>query len=225
MSKPKTELTGSYEEYFKTISVVLDLFSKLFLVQPTQKILTLLKSSGILNSFPIPVLSEEGESALNVLQECISKNNSLEMIREDYLKLFAGLDNVLAPPYASVFLDENKLLFDKSTLLARSYYKKHQIEVEEFNQVPDDHIGLLLQFLSISCHRISNVIKKNNEQILQILINDVSFILNNLLLSWIQLFEERIKIYSCSNYYVSVVFLSKEMLFLLQLLITHTQKT
>lgn len=225
MNESKMKLTESTEEYFRTFSLVLDLFSKLFLIEPNQEMLSTLNGSGLLNSFPLPSISEEESSTLLEIEKCINQKKSIELIKGDFLKLFIGLDNVFAPPYASVYLDKEKLLFDKSTLLARSYYTKHKIEVEEYNQIPDDHLGLLLQFISISCNRISDVIKNKNEQVFQIILKDLSFVLDKLVLSWIQLFKERIKTYSTTTYYLSIASLTENTLLLLQKLITNIQNT
>ena len=61
---------------------------------------------------------------------------------------FIGLEKILAPPYASVYLSEDHLLYGSSVLDVRQFYKKFGLSVNPMNRVPDDHVGFELYCLS-----------------------------------------------------------------------------
>ena len=71
-----------------------------------------------------------------------------EQMQSDYTCLFIGPGKVLAPPWESVFFNEERMTFQKQTLDVRHWYRRFGLEIEKLHQEPDDHIGLELLFLS-----------------------------------------------------------------------------
>ncbi|WP_028864829.1 Tat proofreading chaperone DmsD [Psychromonas aquimarina] len=72
------------------------------------------------------------------------QNTSQEMLYSDYQSLFEGCDNMPAPPWGSVYLDREKVIFGDSTLRLRSFLALHQIEVDTGMREPEDQFGLSL---------------------------------------------------------------------------------
>lgn len=65
----------------------------------------------------------------------------------DYAKLFVGPFVLLAPPYGSVYLDNQRQVMGDSTIKALEYYRQAGLHLaEEFKQ-PPDHIVTELEFL------------------------------------------------------------------------------
>jgi TorA maturation chaperone TorD len=71
-----------------------------------------------------------------------------EQIQSDYTRLFIGPGKVLAPPWESVYFNEERMTFQKQTLDVRHWYRRFGIEIEKLHQEPDDHIGLELLFMA-----------------------------------------------------------------------------
>ena len=67
-------------------------------------------------------------------------------IEADFASLFVGPDRTLAPPYESVYLGGEGLLFDAGTLDVRAHYARYGIEVARKGRVPDDHLSCELHF-------------------------------------------------------------------------------
>ncbi len=67
-------------------------------------------------------------------------------LEEDFARLFVGPDRTLAPPYESVYLGGEGLLFDATTLDVRAAYARYGLEVARKGRVPDDHISHELHF-------------------------------------------------------------------------------
>jgi TorA maturation chaperone TorD len=71
-----------------------------------------------------------------------------EQIQLDYTRLFIGPGKVLAPPWESVYFNEERMTFQKQTLDVRHWYRRFGLELEKLHKEPDDHIGLELLFLA-----------------------------------------------------------------------------
>ena len=71
-----------------------------------------------------------------------------KQIHSEHQRLFIGPDQLAAPPWASVYLGEEKIIFDEHTLKVRSFYRSWGLESVELKRIPDDHIGLELEFMS-----------------------------------------------------------------------------
>ncbi|MDR2869144.1 MAG: molecular chaperone TorD family protein [Deferribacteraceae bacterium] len=82
-------------------------------------------------------------------------------IVNDYQRLFVGTSGpVQAPPWESLYVGPDPMLFQESTLSARRWYAKHGLQAEHLKHEPDDHIGLELIFIA---HLISKINQGENE--------------------------------------------------------------
>ncbi len=69
-------------------------------------------------------------------------------LRADYTRLLVGAGVVLAPPWESVYFNEERLVFQEQTLQVRAWYRRFGLEASNHSQEPDDHIGLELAFVA-----------------------------------------------------------------------------
>lgn len=67
---------------------------------------------------------------------------------EDYSALFVGPAHLEAPPWGSVYLDSDRVLFGSSLLELRDFYRLNGISCGGREHEPEDHIGLLLLTVS-----------------------------------------------------------------------------
>ena len=63
---------------------------------------------------------------------------------EQYQALFIGPNALPAPPWGSVYLDPESVIFGQSLLALRTFLKQHQIAFQSNQDEPEDHIGLML---------------------------------------------------------------------------------
>ena len=54
------------------------------------------------------------------------------------------IHELLAPPWGSVYLDPECVIFGHSLLALRDFLKRHQIAFQSQQDEPEDHIGLML---------------------------------------------------------------------------------
>lgn len=67
-----------------------------------------------------------------------------EPLEESYQRLFIGPNPLLAPPWGSVYLDHEKVIFGESTLELRRWQAESGVKVQLQQREPEDHIGLML---------------------------------------------------------------------------------
>lgn len=67
-----------------------------------------------------------------------------QTLTEAYQRLFIGPNALPAPPWGSVYLDHESVIFGDSTLALRDWQAELGIEVQQQQREPEDHIGLLL---------------------------------------------------------------------------------
>ena len=80
-----------------------------------------------------------------LLQQSLSEEESCE---EAFQRLFVGPYALPAPPWGSVYLDKESVLFGDSTLKLREWMRQHGVEPHLAQAEPEDHIGLMLMMAS-----------------------------------------------------------------------------
>jgi TorA maturation chaperone TorD len=74
-------------------------------------------------------------------------DNFLADIRQDYTYLFYLVSISHTSPYESVYRTETREMFGPTTLKVREQYREQGLTVSAEGSLPDDHIGLELDFL------------------------------------------------------------------------------
>ena len=67
-----------------------------------------------------------------------------ETIPQAWQRLFIGPSALPAPPWGSVWLDKENVLFGESTLALRQWMRHHHIVQEMQHDAPEDHFGALM---------------------------------------------------------------------------------
>lgn len=67
-------------------------------------------------------------------------------LAEQHQAMFIGPNTLIAPPWGSVYLDPESVIFGNSLLELRAFLRQHQIEfsLNLAYDEPEDHIGLML---------------------------------------------------------------------------------
>lgn len=90
----------------------------------------------------------------------VSKGDT-EAAKYDFNRLFVGPNHLLVSPYASTYLNRDRVVMQNETMIVRDFYYKAGLEVENFGKEPDDHIRLELEFICYLLNNIINEIQKN----------------------------------------------------------------
>lgn len=77
------------------------------------------------------------------LKEGLLESQS-ETLAQAYQRLFVGPNSLVAPPWGSVYLDHECVIFGESTIELRQWQSSLGIATQTEVREPEDHIGLLL---------------------------------------------------------------------------------
>ncbi len=86
------------------------------------------------------------------------KTPSDEALKDAWQRLFIGPYALPAPPWGSVWLDRESVLFGDSTLALRQWMRENHIAFEMQQNEPEDHFGTLLM---LAAWLAENVAKQN----------------------------------------------------------------
>jgi TorA maturation chaperone TorD len=118
--------------------------------------------------------------------------HGLEALKEEYTRLFIGPQELLAPPWESVYVDRGGSLFQKSTLLVRSFYQSQGYLPQAYPLVADDHLALEVGFLSYLARDAYDAFEQNDcEKVRSLLLASQDF-LGNHLMAWLPMYQERL---------------------------------
>jgi len=90
----------------------------------------------------VTVLVEEGVLSTSTLQSLIELDEC--RLISDFTEIFEGLGEMKAPPWGSVYLDREKVLFGESTVEYRQFLLDNDIELNTGVREPEDQFGLML---------------------------------------------------------------------------------
>jgi putative dimethyl sulfoxide reductase chaperone len=104
--------------------------------------------------------------------------------KSEYNRLFVGPNFLPAPPWESVYVDPEHLLFGETTLKVRNIYREFGLQFIHGNNHPDDHIAIELEFLEHLIKMMLPVIYSDDSQGMAVLLDKQIFFLSNHLLKW-----------------------------------------
>lgn len=128
---------------FQQISLYGRLLGVCFYYEPSDS-----RIAGVLDFFRQPNWMQEWEIPLE--EKACEKITSLinqgltQDLTEQYQNLFIGPNELVVPPWGSVYLDPECVIFGNSLLALRDFLKRHQIAFQAQHDEPEDHIGLML---------------------------------------------------------------------------------
>ncbi len=95
-------------------------------------------------------IAPEGVQAAQQLLNALKKI-SQEKLSIDHAALFVGPFELIAAPYGSVYIENNRTVMGNSTMTAAQYYQEAGLTVEV--KEPPDHIVIELEFMYYLCNR------------------------------------------------------------------------
>jgi TorA maturation chaperone TorD len=96
--------------------------------------------------------SDEYDKALGAFEGCArlyceNPEKELGVLEAEYTRLFIGPERLPSPPWESVHVSNEQLLFQKNTLEVREAYAEFSMIPEGYPHVADDHISIELDFM------------------------------------------------------------------------------
>lgn len=153
--------------YFYARRYAYDLLRRLFLEEPTVELLSWLQQEDNLTLFPNVENSVALSNALKEMNDSLAGHTfsedeaGFDDIHWDFTRLFIGPEAPPAPPWESVYVSRDKLLFQQSTLDVKQFYEKHGFELEGSEREAADHIGFELDFLYHLSEQSAGLLEKD----------------------------------------------------------------
>jgi TorA maturation chaperone TorD len=147
---PMNPLDSFCPDELQAYALALKVEAMAFYLPPSEPFLASLLRGDLLNEWPLAPDAPLTLRGLQLVRAALGvpPANLLPELRSDYTALFVGLEQVDAPPWESVYLSRDHLLFDAQTLEVRAAYARYGLQIPKLDHEPDDHIGFELLFLS-----------------------------------------------------------------------------
>jgi len=121
-----------------------------------------------------------------------------------YAKLFVGPNELLAPPYGSVYLDGEKTVMGDSTMEVIKMYEEQGLSMDgEFGNLPD-HITVELEFMYYLIFKEVEALEKSQWDAALDFIKKQELFLENFLQRWVNPFCDKIKQGTDNEFYTSL---------------------
>lgn len=144
----------AWSEFLAAEWLTLGLLGRLLFVYPDQGWIQSLIDEELFCDIPLQVAHPHISRGLELVRDWCANHlggmtdEVFQDLQVDYTRLFIGVDGVFAPPWESVHLSREHLLFQEQTIQVRQWYQQYGLQVIEQDKEPDDHIGLEMTFLA-----------------------------------------------------------------------------
>lgn len=126
------------------------------------------------------ICNEAGKYAKK-MQVGIGNIDGPEYLKVDYARLFVGPYNLMAPPYGSVYLENERLLMGNSTADVQKRYEEAGLDVATGFKDAPDHIAAELEFMHFLIFKEMEAINQGDvKNIVNYFLNQQSFLEDHL---------------------------------------------
>lgn len=192
-----------FAEQLQACALALQLEAMAFYLPPSEPFLTTLDNGELLAEWPLGPHSPLTVRGLELLRTALASAPAaslLPALRGDYTALFVGLEQVGAPPWESVYLSRDHLLFDEQTLAVRQAYAQYGLQIPKLEREPDDHIGFELLFLAHLLEQAGHALTRNDDAA-QGYLQAAQAFLQEHPQRWVEQFVERVLQRAETDYY------------------------
>lgn len=193
---------SSLNELLENYQVLFGYLSEVFLNEPDEEFIQQIVENQLYFSFPFQSDNPDLQNGLKLLQNFALQWEKPQVyaLRDEYLRLFHGTDKMLVPPYESVYLSNEHLLFEKETVEVRNFYARYGLRIDKMNIIPDDHIGYQLLFIAWLLKKALDASGQNQPNIFQNILRDIRDFLESHLLKWSESFNDLLHRHAASYY-------------------------
>lgn len=186
-----------------------NLLRHLFLKEPAKEFITDITKIDVAGE-----TEDEIGYGLKLLTESAHKNVQrldewLEELAIEYTRLFIGPMNPPAVPYASFYLSESHSLMTDETIDVRKRYLDAGMAVKELYSIPDDHIGIELEFIYDLTGRMIELFEKGEREEASRLFEIRSDFIRGHMALWIPFFVEKVIEASGDDFYKGAAYILK----------------
>ena len=133
------------------------------------------------------------------------QRENLECLEIEYVRLFVGPFGLAAPPYGSVYLENERKVMGDSTMHAKEMYAKAGLDVSKtFNDAPD-HIAVELEFVYFLIFKTIEAIGHSDKEGAMLYLDKRRAFLQSHLGAWISDFARTVEENTQTHFYRNLV--------------------
>lgn len=146
-------VTEQNDDYFYARHYAYDLLRRLFMEEPTAELMNYLQQNNGFEFFPVDNGLPSVNDAIAAIKRYLTEHHfkagegDFENLHWDFTRLFIGPETPPAPPWESVYVSRDKLLFQQHTLDVKRYYDHYGFSLKQDETEAADHIGFELEFI------------------------------------------------------------------------------
>ena len=136
----------------------------------------------------------------SALAEALEREG-LERVRREHMKLFVGPEQLLAPPYGSVYVDQQRELMGPSTMAVVKLYGEAGLrQADDLKDAPD-HVRVELDVMHLVIERTLDGVREGDWERAERLVRVQAAILQNHLSRWVTPFAKVIRTGSTTDFH------------------------
>lgn len=198
---------------------LLSLLRRIFADEPDVALITVAASQHTYDALQIMVQEDENQfdpfcDLLAALDQSMvsDREATLDKLRSEYTRLLLGPEKLPAPPWESVYMNEDRSLFTERTLEVRQAYVAYGYIPVNYPHDADDHIALELDFMLHLAELTQNSFEQDDIKATKKLLLDQKAFLEQHLLAWVGIFADQIKQSKTSYFYPQMAKLTEQVL-------------
>ncbi len=138
------------------------------------------------------------------LLQSTSTQYSVEELAVEYARLFIGPFQVPAPPYGSIYLENEQRVMGETSMATLQLYQEAGLALDEECKEPPDHIAIEFEFISFLSYQISAYLSNNKESNAHDYKKIRKTFINNFLGIWLLPFAESVRAATDNDFYAAL---------------------
>ena len=177
---------NNWTEILTAEALAFGFINRVFYEKPAGVFINTLVSEDLFAQWPLDGGDEATIMGLAILQDFAAgwREDGLKEVTKDYQQLFIGPDRLPAPPWESVYLSVERLVFEQQTMEVRQFYARYGLQAANLYKEPDDHFGLEAAFMAHLCTLGLEALGRGDLEALQSFIDAQRDFLQEHLLLW-----------------------------------------
>jgi TorA maturation chaperone TorD len=167
---------------FKAYNLLLYFAGSMVMYEPNEECIIDFWQQGMISKLPVSSSNPNFAKAASQLREsCDDKSLCLQMLREDYNRLFVSEKGPLAPAFESIYVSDTEVRQNASNVT--DFYNSYGWVSKYKGKVKDDHLGIELLFLTIL---VEKYLVLDDQACIVEMRNEIRRFIDRHLLSWIR---------------------------------------
>lgn len=129
---------------------------------------------------------------------------TVDDLKSEWFTVLVGAGTPKAPCWGSFYCETNSQLFGIGTLEVRRWYKEHGLMLQRENKEPDDHLGLILGFISFLMGKEADALVRQDQKEADRLCEAQQDFMTAHLLPWLPVWRYQLSKYAYSDFYRGV---------------------